>query len=237
MWMTSPVVDTGNDAAPALPGLDITGQPRVVDGNADGIARVDMGALEYGNRAPVVDAGADLSVPVGADCLGAVTLGAGGSDADGDVLTFAWSGAATASGTSLQLSLPAGTYVFIVTADDGNGGRTSDSVTVTVVDTMAPAISAVTATPSVIDKANHNMVPIAVSVSATDGCGAVECRIVSVSSNETGDNDWQITGDLSLTVRAERAGRGSGRIYTITVACTDQAGNVALSTVTVTVPK
>jgi hypothetical protein len=98
-------------------------------------------------------------------------------------------------------------------------------------------ISAVTATPSVIEKTNHDMVPIVVSVSATDGCGAVDCRIVSVSSNETGDKDWQITGKLTLNVRAERAGKGSGRIYTITVACKDQAGNVVSSTVTVTVPR
>jgi hypothetical protein len=235
--MTSPVVDSGNDAAPALPGLDITGQPRVVDGNADGIARVDIGALEYRNRAPVVDAGADLTVPVGADCLGAITLNASGSDADGDALTFTWSGAATGSGTSLPLALPAGTYVFMVTAEDGNGGRTSDSVTVTVVDTAPPVISAVTATPSVIERPNHDMVPIVVSVSATDGCGAVDCRIVSVSSNEPAENDWQITGNLTVNVRAERAGKGSGRIYTITVACKDEAGNVASSTVTVTVPR
>ena len=106
-----------------------------------------------------------------------------------------------------------------------------------VAQSVLAALSAVTATPSVIQKANHSMVPIVVSVSAADGCGAFDCRIVSVSSNEASENDWEITGKLTLAVRAERAGKGSGRTYTITVACKDEAGNVASSTVTVTVPR
>ena len=66
---------------------------------------------------------------------------------------------------------------------------------------------------------------------------AVDCRILTVTSNEAGDNDWEITGKLTLRVRAERAGKGNGRVYTIAVTCKDEAGNVALSTVTVTVPR
>ena len=71
----------------------------------------------------------------------------------------------------------------------------------------------------------------------SDGCGAADCRIVSVTSNEAGTDDWQITGPLTLDVRAERLGRGTGRVYTITIECRDAAGNVATSTVTVTVPR
>jgi hypothetical protein len=48
--------------------------------------------------------------------------------------------------------------------------------------------------------------------------------------------DWGITGDLSVSLRAERTGRGSGRIYTITVDCTDASGNTATETVVVIVP-
>lgn len=48
--------------------------------------------------------------------------------------------------------------------------------------------------------------------------------------------DWKITGDLSLELRGERTGSGTGRVYTITVACTDSSGNTSNSTVTVRVP-
>ena len=46
-----------------------------------------------------------------------------------------------------------------------------------------------------------------------------------------------ITGDLTLKLRAERLNKGTGRIYTITIVCTDAAGNEATKTVTVSVPR
>ena len=49
--------------------------------------------------------------------------------------------------------------------------------------------------------------------------------------------DWEITGDLTVKVRAERAGMGTGRVYTITIACVDTSGNQTTSVMTVTVPK
>jgi hypothetical protein len=90
------------------------------------------------------------------------------------------------------------------------------------------------------------MVPVTISASATDGCaGGVTCRIVSVTSNEpisgTGGGDlspdWEITGDLTLRLRAERSPKGTGRVYTITVRCTDASGNETTGTTTVTVPR
>jgi len=40
-----------------------------------------------------------------------------------------------------------------------------------------------------------------------------------------------------VLLRSERSGKGSGRIYTITVTCSDPAGHTVVRTVTVTVPK
>ena len=40
----------------------------------------------------------------------------------------------------------------------------------------------------------------------------------------------------TLLLRAERAGPGNGRVYTITVDSTDRAGNSTTSSVAVTVP-
>lgn len=43
----SPAIDKGLNSAPSLPATDLDGHPRVVDGNGDGLAIVDMGAYEY----------------------------------------------------------------------------------------------------------------------------------------------------------------------------------------------
>jgi hypothetical protein len=40
-----------------------------------------------------------------------------------------------------------------------------------------------------------------------------------------------------LRLRAERAGTANGRVYTITIACTDSAGNTSTQNVPVLVPK
>jgi parallel beta-helix repeat protein len=45
---SSPCVDVGDPAFVPLPGeVDLDGEPRVVDGNGDGVLRVDMGAYEF----------------------------------------------------------------------------------------------------------------------------------------------------------------------------------------------
>jgi hypothetical protein len=105
-------------------------------------------------------------------------------------------------------------------------------------DGQPPAIQSVVAAPSVLWPPNHKMVPVTVTVGATDNCGVVSEKIVSVTSNESqgGSADWQVTGDLSLLLRAERDGSGSGRTYTITVEVKDAAGNASRRAVNVIVP-
>jgi parallel beta-helix repeat protein len=44
--LTSPVIDAGTNAAAALPALDRDGNSRIIDGNDDCVATVDMGAYE-----------------------------------------------------------------------------------------------------------------------------------------------------------------------------------------------
>ena len=117
--------------------------------------------------------------------------------------------------------------------------------TVNVVDTMPPVIASAAASPAVLWPPDHRLVPVTVSVQASDACSvAPRCRIVSVSSDEPvvgwGDGtwpDWIVTGDLTLKLRAERSPRGNGRTYRIRVHCRDESSNVAATTVRVTVPK
>ena len=92
---------------------------------------------------------------------------------------------------------------------------------------------------------NHKMVPITVTVVASDLVCVTSLKIISVTSNEPdnglgdGDtaNDIEISGDLTVNLRAERSGKGNGRTYTITVEAKDAVGNSSTSTCTVFVPK
>ena len=245
--MTSSAIDAGDDAAPQLPGVDLGGGARVFDGDGDSAPRVDMGAFEYHNHAPTASAGPDQTLTLGSDCAAGVTLMATASDPDGDALTYTWtSSLGTTTGATISLTPPVGTYTSTITVDDGNGAFASDTVVVTVLDVTPPTISSPMANPSVISVADHRMVPVVVSVLASDQCGgSVSCRIVNVTSNEPVDGlgdgdtslDWEITGYLTVNLRAERAGKGTGRVYTIKIVCVDASGNQATSTVTVTVPK
>jgi hypothetical protein len=131
------------------------------------------------------------------------------------------------------------------TASDDCGNTTTHSQTVTVQDTTPPLISDLTASPDVLWPPNHRMVPVTVKASVSDNCDpSPTCKIDVVSSNEPenglGDGDmspdWRITGDLRLFLRAERSGTGSGRIYTIGVACTDACKNTSTRNVNVIVP-
>ena len=127
---------------------------------------------------------------------------------------------------------------------DAFGQASERSTVVLVVDTAPPVIDAVRATPNRLSPPNHKMIPVMVDATGSDLCSATTCRIAGVSSSEPPDMpgqgqtepDWQITGPLTVDLRAERSGKGSDRVYTLTVECLDAAGNAARTTTTVTVP-
>jgi CSLREA domain-containing protein len=136
---------------------------------------------------------------------------------------------------------PIGTTTVRFTADDASANAAVASTTVTVRDATPPAIASLAAAPNLLWPPNHKMIPVALSVSASDACGGPpSCRITAVASNEPASDpagDWTITGPLTLNLRADRLGSGSGRIYAITVACTDAFANTSTATVGVTVQK
>ena len=200
------------------------------------------------NHPPVANAGADQTV----ECAGQggtnVTLnGLASSDQDNDTLTYTWAGQfGTVNGPTPTVALSMGLNTITLTVTDGKGGTSSDEVILNVVDTTAPSIENIRTTPSLLWPPNHKMTPVVVNVSASDSCSPTTvCKIVSVHSNEPinglGDGDtapdWEINGNLGVTLRAERAGTGNGRIYTITVQCTDASGNSATKETVVIVPR
>jgi hypothetical protein len=138
-----------------------------------------------------------------------------------------------------------GTTVVTCSATDQAGNVGTDSFTVSVSDGVPPVITSATPSSGLLWPPNHQMVPLTVTVAATDNVTAAPaCTITGVTSNEPtnglgdGDtpNDWSFSG-LALQLRAERAGNGNGRTYTIAVECTDTAGNTATASTTVSVPK
>lgn len=142
---------------------------------------------------------------------------------------------------------PVGTTTVTATVTRADSSTQSCTFDVTVNDTEGPTISGASASPSSLWPPNHKMKNVTVNYSATDNCtasGSINCSIISVSSNEPvnstddGDTapDWEIVNNHLVKLRAERSGIGTGRIYTITIRCTDAAGNQTTRTVTVTVP-
>lgn len=191
------------------------------------------------------------------ECGTISTVSATVSDPDGDALTVVWSvngiaiqtndlpASTNSSSVSLSAKLGLGTNVVTVTATDTAGNVSSCTTTIIIVDTTPPVIESASATPNVLWPPNHKMVTIKVQAQVTDTCGPATWKILSVASSEAADakgsgkkttTDWQITGDHTLQLLAERSGKGTGRIYTITIQAKDQSGNTASETLTVTVP-
>ncbi len=152
------------------------------------------------------------------------------------------SSAAIQASGSVQTTMP-GVYTIVYTVSDGANSATATRI-VRVVDTTAPAIAGFTVTPNLLSPPNHRMWDIAASYTATDVIGTPVCEI-SVSSNEAldapGDGhtavDWQVLDATHVRLRAERAGTGAGRLYTLTLSCRDAAGNRSSATATVAVPR
>jgi hypothetical protein len=181
-------------------------------------------------------------------------------DPDGDALTVVWtvngvavqtntlpaSSPPTLANVLLMTTLALGTNHVGVTVTDSAGSTASCGTVIQVVDTTPPVIEAVAADPSVLWPPNHKLVNVKVMARVTDTCSATAWKITKVTSNEPQnglgdgdtDHDWVITGDHTVQLRAERSGKGTGRVYTITVQAKDTSGNLSdTKTVMVKVPK
>ena len=191
-----------------------------------------------GNNGPIMTAGRDQTVECSSHEGGTTTLQGAIFFQPDQTITYTWTGPfGSLSGLTPTVTLPLGTHVATLTIS--NGSRSvSDSANVTVIDTVAPAISSASATPSTLWPANHRMVPASLSVVAADVCDAqLDCRIVSVVGTDgTTAADVDITGPLTLALRATRSGAGSGRTYTATVQCSDASGNKSVKSVDIAVP-
>lgn len=133
--------------------------------------------------------------------------------------------------------------VTALTPDPDTSNNTTPPATTTA-SNPPPNITNVSVNKPELWPPDHKLVNITVNYQVTDNCGPVT-RVLSVKSNEpingTGDGDsapdWEILDANRLRLRAERSGKGNGRIYTITITATDSAGYSSSRTVMVKVPK
>ncbi len=157
---------------------------------------------------------------------------------------------------------PAGGSVTVVCDSAGPFGVGSNDVTVQcdgatgigvsvcqaiVVDVTPPTIS-VSVDPAELWPPNHHMVDITATV-VVDDCSATDISLDSITSSEPddaeGDGDGATVGDIreadlgtadfDFQLRAERAGNGPGRVYSLTYSATDPGGNMSSADAVVTV--
>ena len=229
------------DAVSALPGVTL---------RASGVPDP-----EGPNLAPTITcpAPATLQCNNGAVAVMSVVV----NDGDGDPLVVIWTvdgvkyqtdiipaGSSLPNSVAFGANFESGEHTVQVSVSDGKSSPVSCTTSISVQDFTPPTIQSLVASPNVLSRPDHRLVPVSLSVSANDNCGPVTSKIKSVKSNEPisglghGDlsPDWIITGDLTLQLRAERSVKGRGRIYTVTVESKDAAGNSSTGDVTVTVP-
>ena len=125
------------------------------------------------------------------------------------------------------------------TTRDPNPSPNNTASTSVTVSNPPPVISNLSVSRSVLFVPNHKMTMVGVNYDVSDNCGTVSTAL-SVTSNEPPNEfepDWEIVDAHAVRLRAERAGTGGARVYTITVTATDSAGNSSTRAVTVIVPR
>ena len=123
-----------------------------------------------------------------------------------------------------------------------NAGNPEASRTLVVRIDQTPPSGTLSLSPPQLWPPNRRLVTVTPSLTVSDASGGpvtVSGPFVSSSEPVTGGGDgtspdWVVSGD-TLQLRAERAEGSSGRVYTVSYTLTDQAGNSAQASSTVTV--
>ena len=230
----SPLVDAAHDLA--LDGdRDLDDLPRVVDGDADGDARPDIGASEYQRAAPL----AAISGPDAATVGQAMDFSAASSsDPDpADALTYKWwfGDGTTASGATashayatagthavtLEVTDPTGqqrtvTKSILVVAAAAGGSTGAGATTPAPTDALAPVISRLRAARAGKAIRFRLSEPARVTLKLRPvGTGGVAKRIRL--NGRSGANLVRLRGRLAKTLRPGR--------YRVTASARDAAGN------------
>lgn len=202
----------------------------------------EFARIQLMNNQPLATSNRRLTLRAGGVCGGSgnnrtVTFASIPGGGSATITLIASVNCPVANGTSIS-----DTATVSSTPPDADLSNNSASVAVTA-SNPPPVISGIGVDKPLLWPPNHKMVDVTVNYTVTDNCGVDTC-VLSVSSNEpvdgTGDGDtspdWVIIDAHHVQLRAERAGNGTGRVYTITITCTDSANNSTVRTATVVVP-
>lgn len=204
------------------------------------------------NNLPVASAGADQTVD---ENTSATLNGSLSTDPDTDVLTYAWtqvggasvvlSSATSASPSFIAPFVSAGgeDLEFQLSVDDGYGGSATDNVVIHVQNANDPPLAgAAQPTIGLLWPPTHGLVAVGITgVSDPDNNATIVITSVTQDepTNGQGDGDTAIDAIIdgeSVLVRAERSGKGDGRVYHIHFTASDLEGS-ASGVVKVTVPQ
>lgn len=219
---------------------------KVSDGTFESNTATVTVAISGVNDAPVAD---NQTVNVDAGTPKAITLTA--HDVDGDALTYSivtspQHGALSGTPPGVTYT-PAAGYTggdsFTFFASDGSLESNTATVEITIAETShAPVCNAATAQPAVVLwSPQHKMQAIAVSgVTDPDG-DPVSIAVTAIRQdepvNEKGDGNTTPDATIQpLSIRAERSGKGDGRVYRIEFTATDNHDLSCAGSVTVCVP-
>jgi len=200
-----------------------------------------------------VAAASATTVECSAPSGGSATLDASGSEdpdsspgTNDDIASFEWfehygepGQILLGSGARLTATLPLGSHTVALKVTDLLGLTAMTTTVVTVVDTTTPSL-VLTLTPTVLWPPNRKLIPVEANWLVRDACDpSPRVSLTSATSSEPGDDAIRPgagTAPAPILLRAERAGNGPGRIYTLTWTATDASGNNVSATGLVTVP-
>lgn len=241
---------------PAMVRFDVASGIFVLDGQgADNEGRGVVVHLvgTISNRPPLAVTGPDRVVECQSNRGATVTLdGRGSTDPDpaDTIAHYQWFEQATGLGNDAQVNVVAGlgSHTFTLHVYDPKLGSSRADQTVRVVDTTPPSLQ-VAPNDICVWPPNHDFlhlrIGVELQVAASDACdpASVSTRIVAVTSDEAADANGSgntspdfVFGPQSVCVRAERAGPGDGRHYTVVVEAKDSSGNTSRRNVRVVVP-
>jgi len=164
---TSPAIDAGDSGVAGVEETDLDGNPRVVDGNGDGQARIDIGACEYVGEASVSP---DLKLTM-------IHSGSFAIATEGNYLLtiFNAGSAATTGPISLTDTLPTG--LSYISGSGAGWTCAANSQSVTCTRTAALTVHA------------YSSVTLTVGVSAEAAPGVTNTAVVTTAGDANPDND------------------------------------------------